>query len=358
MPKDVLLLVGQLIVRHMYWEANLCCMSHKLALHLLHLVAVPTHHRILIYRAALVGNNKIFVDADNVAVALTGWASTIGVVEREEVGVRFFEAYAIGLEPVGELLFHSLAGNQAGPMPFEEGTLHAFGHAGGLLVVGLVHLYAVHQQAHLPLQWHAVQVVDSHHSALHHHTLVALAMQYLNLCGKGAFFAVDQRSKDIHPLPRTEAEYIVHHIAHHMSAHLYPTHGRIGATHTGKHQLQVLVNLGLRADGGARVACVDLLFDSHRRREAVYIVDIGLRHAAQKLAGIRAHALHIPALPLGKEGVECQTRLATAAEARNHNQLAQRKAQVDILQVVGACAMYFNFFSQSRMNVPPHGRRK
>ena len=334
-PEDVLLLVAQLVVGLVYRKVNHRRMAYKLALDVLHFVAVPADDGVVVYRTALVGHHEVLVDAYHAAVPLACGAGTIGVVEGEEIGVGLLEGDAVGLEAVAEGGLGTVGRHHALAATFEEGTLHALGHTGGLRVVGMAYLHTVNHQPHASFELHGVEVLDAHHRAFDHYALVALLVQYLYLALQRALLAVSQRRQYHHPRAVGESLYIVDHVAHRVALHLHTAHRREGAAHTGVHQLQVLVNLRLRAHRRARVAGVHLLLYGHRRRQPVYVVDIGLRHATQELARVGAHTLHVAALPFGEESVEGKTRFAAAAQTRHHHKLALRQRDVDILQVIG-----------------------
>ena len=88
--------------------------------------------------------------------------------------------------------------------------------------------------------------------------------------------------------------------------------GRIGAVRmadAGEQQPQVVVDLGDRADGRPRVPRRALLVDRDRRRQPVDLVDVGLLHLAEELAGVGAQALDVAPLALGVDGVEGQADL-------------------------------------------------
>ena len=80
-------------------------------------------------------------------------------------------------------------------------------------------------------------------------------------------------------------------------------------------QAQVVVDLGDRADGRARVARRRLLVDRDRRRQALDRVDVGLVHLAEELARVGAQRLDVAALALGVDRVERERRLARARTA-------------------------------------------
>ena len=71
-----------------------------------------------------------------------------------------------------------------------------------------------------------------------------------------------------------------------------------------EQQAQIIVDLGDRADGGARIAGRRLLLDGYRGREPLDAVDIGLVHHREKLPRISRERLDVAALTLGVESVE------------------------------------------------------
>ena len=110
--------------------------------------------------------------------------------------------------------------------------------------------------------------------------------------------------------------------------------GRERPAHAGKQQPQVVIDLGARAHGAARVARDGALLDSDGWRQSVDEVAVGLGHAAHELAGIGRQALDIAALTLGIQRVERQRRLAAARQARHDDKLAARYRHVNVLEVV------------------------
>ena len=88
----------------------------------------------------------------------------------------------------------------------------------------------------------------------------------------------------------------------------------------GVQQPQVVVDLGDRADGRARVARRRLLVDRDRGRQALDEVDVGLVHLAEELAGVRRQRLDVAALALGVDRVERERRLARPGQAGEDDQ--------------------------------------
>ena len=79
-----------------------------------------------------------------------------------------------------------------------------------------------------------------------------------------------------------------------------------------EEQLEVVVQLRHRADGGARGAHRVGLVDGDGRRDAVDAVDLRLVHAVEELARVGREGLDVAALALGVERVEGQRGLARA----------------------------------------------
>ena len=89
----------------------------------------------------------------------------------------------------------------------------------------------------------------------------------------------------------------------------------------GVQHAQVVVDLGDRADGRARVLAGRLLRDRDRRAQAADVVDVGLGHLAQELPGEAGQAFDVAPLPFGIERVERQRALARPADAGEADQL-------------------------------------
>ena len=106
----------------------------------------------------------------------------------------------------------------------------------------------------------------------------------------------------------------------------------------GEQDAEVVVDLGDRADGRPRVAARRSSAGSRSRGEAVDVVDLGLGHLAEELAGVAGEALDVPPLPLGVERVEGERALARAADAGEADQLAAGQVERDVAEVVLAGA--------------------
>ena len=101
-----------------------------------------------------------------------------------------------------------------------------------------------------------------------------------------------------------------------------------------KQQLEVVIELGHGAHGGAAGAHRVGLVDGDGRGHALHLVHSGLVHTIQKLARVGRKGLHVAALALGVQGVKHQAGLARAAGPSDHGQLAGADVQIKVLEVV------------------------
>ena len=81
-----------------------------------------------------------------------------------------------------------------------------------------------------------------------------------------------------------------------------------------------------------------LLVDGDGGAEALDVVDVGLLHAAEELAGVGGEGLDVAALALGVDGVEGEGTLARAGEAGDNHELVSGDRDVDVLEVMLAGA--------------------
>ncbi len=123
-----------------------------------------------------------------------------------------------------------------------------------------------------------------------------------------------------------------------------------------EQQLQMFVDLGGGADGCSARAAHGLAGDGNRRGDALDAFCLGLVELLQKLTGVGRKTLDVAALTLGVQRVECQARLAAAADAAEGDQPMVRQIQVDILQIVDRHTAEANRLRGCRA-VPIWGRR-
>ena len=107
-------------------------------------------------------------------------------------------------------------------------------------------------------------------------------------------------------------------------------------------ELQVIVQLRHRADGGARSAHRVGLVDRDRRRDALDRVHLRLVHAIEELACVRAEGLDVAPLALRVQRVEDERGLARAGDPGDDDQLPGRERKRQVLEVVLARAANSN----------------
>ncbi len=82
--------------------------------------------------------------------------------------------------------------------------------------------------------------------------------------------------------------------------------------------------------------------DGDRRRNAFDALGLGLLQPFEKLPGIGGEAVDVAALTLGIKRVEGETGLATAAQARDHDQSAMGNVEVNLFKVMRRGAAHSN----------------
>ena len=149
-----------------------------------------------------------------------------------------------------------------------------------------------------------------------------------------AFAAADHRRHDLDPAVLRQGENRVDDLLHGLHLDRPAAVVAVRPTGPGEEQAQVVVDLGDGADGGARVVGHALLVDRYGRRQALYVVDVGLVHPAEELAGVGRQRLDVAALALGVDGVEGEGALARAGDAGDHDELVAGDRDVYVLEVV------------------------
>ena len=147
-----------------------------------------------------------------------------------------------------------------------------------------------------------------------------------------------QGRQDHHPRALGQRQHVVDHLRHALRGELHAVLGAVGIAHAREEQPQVVVDLGHRADGGARVVGGRLLLDGDRGRQALDQVHVGLLHELQELARVGGERLHVAALALGVKRVERERGLPRSGESGDHHEAVARDVEADIPEVVRARA--------------------
>ena len=264
---------------------------------------------------AMVRHHEVGVEIEADAEAVAARAGTERVVEGEEPGLDLLDGEArdrageLGREDRPLAALRVLRDDQ--PVGEPEAGLQAVGEPG------------------------AERGRDHH--AVHHHLDVVLALLVEGGCGVhvvnlavdldpgeapleqlGELFPVlalaapDHRREQVKPRALRHRQDAVDHLAHGLALDGEPGRRRIGHADAGEEQPQVVVDLGDRAHGRARVPRRGLLLDGDRRREPVDRLHVGLLHQLQELPRIGREALDVAPLALGVDRVEGEGGFARA----------------------------------------------
>ena len=144
-----------------------------------------------------------------------------------------------------------------------------------------------------------------------------------------------ERAEDDEPGPLGQGEDLVDDLLDRLALDLVAVRA-VRVADAREEQPEMVVDLGDGPDGRARVARGALLVDRDGRREPVDLVDVGLLHLAEELAGVGAQALDVAALALGVDRVEGEARLAAPGQAGDDDEPVAREGDRDVLEVVFA----------------------
>ncbi len=215
---------------------------------------------------------------------------------------------------------------------------------GQALAVLVGHLEAVHHEFHTVVDV-AVELHPEGNLAqcpIDTHVHVALLAQVLKQVLVMALAVLDQRSQDVYLVTLVTFQYQTQDLVGCVLDHALARQVGIGVGSTGIEQPQVVIHLGRRADGTARVAVHGLLPYRDDRTQAGYLIHVGALKYSQHVAGIGGKCLQIAPLPLGKNGVERQRRLAAAAQPRDDGELVMRYLHIDVLEVMDTRAQHLH----------------
>ncbi len=180
------------------------------------------------------------------------------------------------------------------------------------------------------------QVVELVHRAVDAEAHVALRLHLGEHVDELALAVARHRRQDHQARVFRQGQHRVDHLRDGLRVQRDVVDRAVGRAGAREQQAQVVVDLGHRADGGARVVRGGLLLDRDRGRQALDHVHVGLVHQLQELPGIGRQALDVAALAFGVQRVERERRLARARQPGDHHQLVARDVQVDVLEVVRA----------------------
>ena len=164
----------------------------------------------------------------------------------------------------------------------------------------------------------------------------ALGAQLLERLEMLALAILHDRREKQHARFFRQREHLVDHLAHGLRREFLAVLGTARQAGPCVEHAQVVVDLGHRPDGGARVVRRRLLLDRDRGRQPLDMIDIRLFHHRQELPCVRRQRLDVAALPLGVDRVEGERGLARARQPGDDDQPVARQVQVDAPQVMSA----------------------
>ena len=304
---------------------------------------VPAAHRAVRKRELGVGDHAVRVEELFHAEPVTARAGAERVVEGEEPWLEL--GHRIAADPAGELVReHELFARRA----VEEGdTRRALAEAERRLegfreplLQVRAHLEPVHDRIDrmLLLGVELRHGVELHVLAIDARTHEALAAQFLDRLLVLALAPGNDRRSECNGSALRQGKHLVHHLAHGLGREVEAVVRAARDACAREEEAQVIVDLGHRADGRARVVGRRFLLDRNRGREPFDRIHVRLLHHRQELPRVGRQRLDVAALALGIDGVEGERGLAGSGEAGEDDQAVARQLQVEILEVVRARA--------------------
>ena len=161
----------------------------------------------------------------------------------------------------------------------------------------------------------------------------ALGLQLAEQVDVLALAAADHRGQHLEPGALGHLQHPVDDLLRGLPADRPPAHRAVRPAGPRVEQPEVVVDLGDRADGRARVAGGRLLVDRDRRRQALDEVDVGLVHLAEELPRVRRQRLDVAPLALGEDRVEGQAGLARPGQPGEHDQASRGRSRLTSLRL-------------------------
>ena len=139
-----------------------------------------------------------------------------------------------------------------------------------------------------------------------------------------------------------QRQHLIDHLRNRLRLEDFGVIGTARLADAGKQQPQIIVDLGDGADRRTWIVRGRFLLDGNRWRQTFDVIDVGLFHDRQKLPRIGRQRFDVATLAFGVDGVKGQRGLAGAGQAGDHDQPVARQIEIDILEVVRACAAQMN----------------
>ena len=285
----------------------------------------------------LVGDHQVLVELVDRAQARARLARALRRVEAEDARLELLER-TLGVVGAGKVLAEAVFGPAAGTVVHQQQQVAAAGlerrfdalrQALAILDArhdavddGIDRVGFVATEAERVLAAALLRIAEFDDGAVHACTHQAGAHHLLEDLLVEALARAHERGADHESLPRTGREHRLDdlrrcrrgdRVAAHVSRLVAVPAG--GRTASGPQKAEVVVDLGRGGDRRAGAVPAGALLDRDRRRQTVDRLDVGLLHLVEELARVRAQALHVLALALGKDRVEREAALAAAGDA-------------------------------------------
>jgi len=117
-----------------------------------------------------------------------------------------------------------------------------------------------------------------------------------------------------------------------------PADGAEGAAGARPEEAHEVVNFGGGGDGGAGVAGGVFLADGDAGGDAIDLIDLGLFHAFEELAGVGGEGFDVAALAFSVDGVERERGFAGAGNAGDDGEFVVGDGEGEVFEVAEARA--------------------
>ena len=159
-----------------------------------------------------------------------------------------------------------------------------------------------------------------------------------------AFSAAHDGREDHDALALRDGEDLLQDLLAALARDLDAASGAMGDADGRIEDAQVIVNFGDCADRRARAAVGGFLLDGDGGAEAIDGIDFGALHLIEKLARVGGEGFDVAALSFGVDGVEGERGFAGAAKSGDDGEGVARDLDVDIFEIVLACAVHGDLF--------------
>ena len=181
-------------------------------------------------------------------------------------------------------------------------------------------------------------VVEGADLAVDAHAREAFAAQVFEELGELALAVGHHGREHEGAPPHALFQNLVRYLVGGLALDLAAAFGAVRRTDACEEQAEVVVDLRDCAHRGARILGGGLLIDGHGRAQAIDGIEVRLVHLSQELARVTGKALHVAALALGIDGVECEARFARTRKPRDHDEFVARNLDIDVLEIMFAGA--------------------